>query len=168
MFYPDVNHNLNNNVEKEEAGYQDITSNNVIGGNFSAVFNYNKEDMNTDAVHIMDVNNNEIQQKKIYDNKYPEKVKERIKKWRDNNKEKRRLYGIEWDKKNKDKRKTYKKNTDKGKIKVWKKNCYDRHRLNLTDYYIASVYLRSTVKDIPKELIEVKRAQIQLLRACKE
>ena len=111
------------------------------------------------------------QQRILYYEKNAEKEKERKKKWRYNNKEKTRLYNIKWDLNNKEKRIEYerkKRILHKCKINETKKKINKKHSLLLTDYYISSVCFNSTVHEIPKELIEAKRAQIQLLRACKE
>jgi hypothetical protein len=115
----------------------------------------------------------------------PEKVKKWHAEWRKKNRDKLREYYRNWEKNNPEKSKKYYENNEE-KIKLWKKKHYQEnrsnilkcnrelqksHRDNLDDVYIKS-RLRGDIsiksKDIPQELIELKRIQLKIYRYVKE
>jgi len=65
----------------------------------------------------------------------------------------------------------HKNNAKTLRFKLCRKKLKNKNRINLTDYYIKQLLVKHTdikVKEIPKELIEIKRLQIKLQRIYKE
>lgn len=96
---------------------------------------------------------------KLYREKNIEKILERERLYYKNNKEKRLEYGRKWRKNNKE------------KYAIICKKSTKRNVENLSDQYIKRkitqfTHLKSS--DIPKELIELKRAHMKFKRAIKE
>jgi hypothetical protein len=74
-------------------------------------------------------------------------------------KEKASISRIKWGHKNPD------------KIKIYKKNNYEKIRENLEDPYVKRLIIQYTslkLKDIPQELIELKRKKLLLTRKSKQ
>ena len=99
---------------------------------------------------------------KEYNNKNKEKIKEQRKEYYSKNREKLIEYTKEYASKNREKRKEYR---SKNKEKI---NEYARKLVyNLHDCYIAGGLLKMRVKDVPKEVLELKRIIIKLRRELK-
>lgn len=121
---------------------------------------------------------------KEYRENNPEKVRERSKKYRENNPEKEKKRLREWYKNNtekvKESTKTWQKNNPekvKESYKKWQKNNPEKvkereakKRLNLTDSCVANILHIpvATLRQLPPELIELKRNIIKLKRARNE
>ncbi len=64
----------------------------------------------------------------------------------------------------------YRKNNNEH-LRVYSRNLYKKHKLKLSDYYIKRL-IHETVgvdcKDIPKELIELKRKQLKINRLLEQ
>jgi len=91
----------------------------------------------------------------------PKKYKAWKRNWEDNNKQKRNEMNRNFRKTNKFKKwiKPY--------VKIQWKNAID----NLSDYYVRGLLSKRTLlqnKDIPDEIVELKREQIKLVRAIKD
>lgn len=107
---------------------------------------------------------------KAYYEANKEKINANVKAYKDANKDKIKAYMNVYIKKNKDKTKTkhkkyYKANRDK--IKERQKKIYNYNSDNLSDGYISH-RLAIPISSCPPELIELKRAQLKLIRAIKE
>ncbi len=90
-----------------------------------------------------------------------EKHKSAIYKWRESNREHITTNSREWARKHAQ------------RMKDWSREYYYRIKEELPDWYIAIQVARSTDGDltryeIPKEIIEIKRKQIKLIRDVKE
>lgn len=86
-------------------------------------------------------------------NSEPRKLRTSI--WKKEHKEKQTSYNLKWQKANKDKLKVIQKRTEKKAIDT------------ISDRYIKHNLLRS-ISNVPSELIDLKRAQIQLNRELKQ
>jgi hypothetical protein len=99
-----------------------------------------------------------VKLKNKVDPEYRKKKKERAKKYYCNNKEKVNTYKKKWISENYEKEKSY-------HIKNARKQCN-----NLSDYYVSRAVIgrdKLYKKDIPQELIELKRKQLLLTRQIK-
>lgn len=100
--------------------------------------------------------------------------KESDKEYYKKNKEKRNKYNIEWTRNNKEKLKIIRDKTrQKYRIKQneARKLRYVDHKKTLSDQYVKTILSRCgglKFKDVPKELIEVKRLTLAIKRLIKE
>lgn len=97
---------------------------------------------------------------KYYLNNNKDKIKARHKAYRETNKDKLKAQRKLYNEANKHKIKAYI-NNNKDKIREYNKKISK----NLTDTYVAGI-LGIPTHDCPKELIELKRAQLKLRREC--
>jgi hypothetical protein len=88
-----------------------------------------------------------------------------------NNIETARLAWKCWREKNKDHERERGRNRDKSKQREYVKTCGLKARSELREWYVRSKIINGGIlhaEDIPKELVELKRAQMKVRRLCRE
>ena len=114
-----------------------------------------------------------IEKSKIYREKNKKEISDRKKEYRLANLEVMRAKSNNYYKNNKqkslEKNKDYRKNNPE-KMRELAKKDYERSSQNLTDRYVRNIMKRhyGSVKEIPQEIIELKRIIIKIHRLCQQ